>query len=403
MNNIENIEILTQKLLNETPENVHSVGYGFKEVDGKLTDELSIIFGVSEKRPLSSIPENEILPFEVSSNDGNVFSTDVIQIPQLSAYYCYADSNTVEPVSLHRQSRTSYIGGIRVSMDVIGQPGTASTGTMGLICKDTTDNTLVALTNAHVGVHAPRSASAQLSSFDNKQATIYQALPWSNQSTMKLKRYVPFSDTSNTIDAAVLAITNSSRVDTLTAFKQLNLDYGNVDFATTTEINGLVSNRNPVFKAGARTGPVGWPGSSPWGSDLCSLTATQIGASVNVAFEDYTGQYTIPFTTCIIYRGTNTVASDSGDSGSAVCALINNEWKVFGLTFAGAGSNNNDISVACRIDTICSTLQLTAWDGQTTALTNLNNESVKYVLGKSSSISFTEGNKTYWQTGLTII
>lgn len=403
MNDIQKIEKLTQKLLTETPENVHSVGYGFKEVGGKLTDELCIIFGVSEKKPLSSIPNNEILPSEIAFDDGIFFDTDVIQTPQLSAYYCYEDSNTVEPVSLHRQSRSSYIGGIRVSMDVIGQQGVASTGTMGLICKDTTDNTLVALTNAHVGVHTPRTASIQLSSFDNKQSTIYQALPWSNQSTMKLKRYMPFSNTSNTIDAAVLAITNSSRVDPLTAFKQLNLNYGNVEFANTSEINELVSNKNFIFKAGGRTGPVGWSGSSPWGSALCSLTATQIGASVNVAFEDYTGQYTIPFTTCIIYRGTNTVASDQGDSGSAVCALINNDWKVVGLTFAGAGSNDNDISVACRIDTVCSTLQLTAWDGQTTALTNLNNESVKYIQGKSSSAFFDDGDKRYWQTGLTVI
>ena len=96
MNNIENIEKLTQKLLQETPEYVHSVGYGFKEVDGKLTDELSIVFGVTEKKPISSIPQNEILPSTITTDDGNIFTTDVIQTPQAVAYpSCYAISDSV--------------------------------------------------------------------------------------------------------------------------------------------------------------------------------------------------------------------------------------------------------------------------------------------------------------------
>jgi hypothetical protein len=221
---------------------------------------------------------------------------------------------------------------------------------------------------------------------------------------------MPFSNSSNNIDAAVLAITNASFVNTLTAFKQLNLNYNqNLQFATTSEINGLVSNRNPIFKGGARTGPVGWPGSSPWGSSTCSLTATQLNFSTNVAFTDYTGTYTVPFNGCIVYRGTNTIASDDGDSGSVVCALFNPDsttlsaWKVIGLTFAAADPNDNAISVACRIDTVCATMQLTSWNGQSTALTNLNNETVKYVSGKSSTPYFDEDGKRYWQTSLTVI
>lgn len=405
MSNFQEIETLTQKLLQETPDNVHGVGYGFKEVNGQLTDELAVIFNVAKKEPLSAISTNEILPSTITTQSGETLQTDVVEMPLLSATYCYEDSNTIEPVSLHRASRTPYIGGIRVSIDDLGNPGFASTGTMGCICLDTSDNTLVGLTNAHVGVPAPRLASAQTNSFNNKLTVNYQALPWSFNSTMRLKRYMPFSTTSNTIDAAVLAITDSNQINTLSAFKQLNLNYSlNLPFATTSEINNLVINKNPIFKAGARTGPVGWPGSFPWGSELCSLTATQIGVSTNVQFEDYTGIYTIPFSTCIVYRGTNTVASDGGDSGSVVCALINpssttlSAWKIIGLTFAGAGSTNNSISVACRIDTVCNTMQLTSWDGQTTALTNLNNESLRYIAGKSSTPFFDENGKRYWQT-----
>jgi hypothetical protein len=407
MNNIENIEKLTQKLLQETPEYVHSVGYGFKEVDGKLTNELSIVFGVTEKKPLSSIPQNEILPSTITSEDGSIFTTDVIQTPQAVAYpSCYTISNSVEPVSLHRSSRTTYIGGTRISIDnPLDLGNTVFTGTMGLICKDLTDNTLVALTNAHVAAYTERVASLLSSSFSNRQTTVYQASPGTNPSTMKLKRYVPLLTDGNTIDAAVVAITNSSRVNTLTSFKQLNLNYGNLEFATTSEIDNLVINKNPIFKSGATTGPVGWPGSIPWGSQSCSLTATQVGVSLGVNFNGTV----LNFTSCLTYRGTFTVASSGGDSGSAVCALINPEsqslsaWKVIGLTFAGSDLGDNSPSYACRIDNICSTLQLTAWDGQTTALTNLGNERVKYVEGKSSEPFVIENGKKYWQTGLTVI
>lgn len=409
MNNIQNIEKITQKLLQETPEYVHSVGYGFKEVNGKLTDELSIVFSVTEKKPLSSIPQNEILPSSITTDDGTVFTTDVIQTPQAVAYpSCYTISNSVEPVSLHRTSRTTYIGGTRISIDnPLDLGNTVFTGTMGLICKDLTDNTLVALTNAHVAAYTERAASLLSSSFSNRQTTVYQAIPGTNPppSTMKLKRYVPLLTSGNTIDAAVVAITNSSRVNTLTSFKQLNLNYGNLEFATTSEIDNLVINKNPIFKAGATTGPVGWPGSAPWGSDSCSLTATQVGVSLGVNF----GGNVLNFTSCLTYRGTFTVASSGGDSGSAVCALINPEsqslsaWKVVGLTFAGSDLGDNSPSYACRIDNICSTLQLTAWDGQTTALTNLGKERVKYVEGKSDLPYIDEDNKRYWQTGLTVI
>lgn len=407
MNNIESIEKITQKFLKETPDYVHSVGYGFKEIGGNLTDQLSIIFSLTGKKPLADLSPNEILPSTITLDDGQILTTDVIEVPQVKAHpACYADSASIEPVSLHRSSRTTYIGGIRISIDNPANPGlSAFTGTMGLICKDLTDNTLVALTNAHVAAFTPRTASLEPSSFNNRQTKIYQSLPWSNNSSMRLKRYIPFSEFNNTIDAAVISLTSSSMINVLSSFKQLNLNYGNVEFATTEEINNLVINKNPIFKAGMRTGPVGWPGSAPWGSQTCSLTATQVGVSVSVNF----GNYTIPFNSCVLYRGTNTVASDEGDSGSAVCALINPEsqtlsaWKVVGLNFAGTGATDNNPAYACRIDNICSTLQLTAWDGQTTALTKLGNERVKYIEGKSNLPYVDEGNKRYWQTGLTVI
>lgn len=408
MNNLSN---LTTSLLTSTPENIHGVGYGFKEKKGQLTKELSIIFNVLEKKPLSAIPQNEILPATVTF-DGVTYTTDVIETPQVSANYCYADDSNALPVSLHMASRIPYVGGICISWPIPTQPGFASTGTMGLICVDTTDNSIVALTNAHVGVLEPRNVGATSlnapATFDNTRWTNYQSLPWSYLSTLSLKRYMPFAST-NTIDAAVLAVTGVSLINTLSSFKQLNLNYNqSLQFASVGEIDSLVVGGipagNPIFKAGRRTGPVGWPGSAPWGSEFCSVTATQLFYSTFVNF----GNLYFPFfTDTIVYKSNNIKASDSGDSGSAVCALYNRNsptlsaWKVIGLNFAGGGNVPNAVGIACRIDNICQTLQLTAWQGQPITVTNPTKEDIQYVDGKSSAPFITQNGKLYWQMGTT--
>jgi hypothetical protein len=407
---MNNISILTTKLYNETPDNVHGVGYGFKEKNGQVTNNLSIIFNVIEKKPLSAIAQNEILPSAVTSDEGVVYITDVVETPQMSAHYCYPDDPAQLPVSLHMAPRTPYTGGICISWPIPGQPGTASTGTMGCLCVDTTDDTIVALTNAHVGIPEPRSAAypGAPATFNNTQWINYQALPWSFLSVLSLKRYIPFTNTSNTIDAAVLAVTGTNLIDTLSSFKQLNLNYNqNLQFASTGEINSLVVGGvpagNPIFKGGRRTGPVGWPGSAPWGSEFCSVTATQLFYATGVNF----GTYTVPFSDTIIYRSNNIKASDSGDSGSAVCALYNQNspslsaWKVVGLNFAGGGEVPNAVALACRIDNICQSLQLTAWNGQPIALTNFNNQDIQYIAGKSNNPFVDINGKRYWQVGTT--
>ena len=406
MNDILN---LTTKLFNETPDSVHGVGYGFKERNGQITNELSIIFNVTEKKSLSALAQNEILPSTVITENGTTYITDVIEQPLLSANYCYADDPNVPPVSLHTASQTPYIGGIQISYLVPDQPGFASTGTMGCLCVDTTDNSIVGLTNAHVGVPYPRVATfpGGPTTFSNRLYINYQALPWSHTSTMRLKRYIPFNNTNNTVDGAVLAITDINQLNPLSSFKQLNLNYNlNLNFATGNEIDSLVVGGipagQPIFKAGKRTGPVGWPGSAPWGSDFCSVTATQLFYASNVNFG---GLYTVPFFDCILYRSTNIKASDSGDSGSVVCALYNQSnpalsaWKVIGLNFAGGGEVPNAVALANRIDNVCQNLQLTAWSGQPLTLTDLNKEDIIYVPGLSSVSFIDQNGKRYWQVG----
>ena len=64
MNN-NRLKQITQELNENTSNDIVSVSYGFKTVNGKLTNEKSIIFTVKEKKPIENIPQDELLPSSV--------------------------------------------------------------------------------------------------------------------------------------------------------------------------------------------------------------------------------------------------------------------------------------------------------------------------------------------------
>jgi hypothetical protein len=47
--NYDSLKQIIQKLYENTPDNVHSVSYGYKTTDGQVTDQLSIIFSVDNQ------------------------------------------------------------------------------------------------------------------------------------------------------------------------------------------------------------------------------------------------------------------------------------------------------------------------------------------------------------------
>jgi hypothetical protein len=53
---------------------VTSVSYGFKRVNGRMTDEVAIIFGVEKKRPLSELHPDDVLPLAIVG-----VKTDVVE------------------------------------------------------------------------------------------------------------------------------------------------------------------------------------------------------------------------------------------------------------------------------------------------------------------------------------
>lgn len=131
----------------------HSYGIGRKVVNGKTTNQLALRFYVDVKRSVERLAPEARLPAEVefvSRGTGNSerVITDVIESP--------APVFEIDPKLRHRPAP----GG--VSVDAIS--GTA--GTLGGWVWDTTDDTIVALSNHHVFGHVAGTNTIQPGPFD---------------------------------------------------------------------------------------------------------------------------------------------------------------------------------------------------------------------------------------------
>jgi len=62
---------------------VNRISYGKKTVSGSITDEDSFIFGVTQKKPIESLSEDEILPTYVTSGSVEI-KTDVVEVAPVS-------------------------------------------------------------------------------------------------------------------------------------------------------------------------------------------------------------------------------------------------------------------------------------------------------------------------------
>lgn len=131
----------------------HSYGIGRKVVNGKTSNQLALRFYVDVKRSVESLAPEARLPAEVefvSRGTGSTerVVTDVIESP--------APVFEIDPKLRHRPAP----GG--VSVDAIS--GTA--GTLGGWVWDTTDDTIVALSNHHVFGHVAGDNTIQPGPFD---------------------------------------------------------------------------------------------------------------------------------------------------------------------------------------------------------------------------------------------
>lgn len=417
MNNTEYLSLqqAIENLYLTTNDNINSVGYAYKIKENNTTDILSIKFSVNKKKNITELSPDEIIPKSINI-DGKEYLTDVIeQQLNLEAHACYSWNPADQSIMQHRSLVSVLQGGIS-----IGRPDQVSAGTLGLLCVDNIDRNIIGLTNNHVAIgngflnasrlqFNPNDPVSNTKYIDSNTSDMVQPGRYEGIQTQKIgpvKRYYPFSkDGVNYIDAAIIAITNNSLINA-TSFQQLNnlTDYI-PQFATTDEINSLLSNPKPkLYKSGRTTGFIG--------GTICPLEAVSVMETGPVGgYPPYSA--TVTFSDVIVYKFTQNNSSGRpmggvsipGDSGSAVLADFGDGvQKVVGLNFAGgsfaAGDPQGNVGIACRIDRVASILNIGPWNGNIRFANPLewtyyqDNDS-----NNANSRSIDINGATYWQIG----
>ena len=408
--------------------NVTSITYGTKITDGVDTGEPCITFGFLEKKPLSEIPDNELLPKTLNVNDKQV-KTDVVQreIPAAAISYCHSTDPTVEPVRQNNIKQRPLKGG---SSGITIGSGDA---TLGLLVRDKSDGQVVALSNNHVfggsnllGVfqHVNDNGGNNILSLSARQpgnppTNYYGSLNPADDYIGDSKRVVPIGDlnyrknpagfiSGTSCDACITSLNSYSLID-FTSVDVLGLNVpGPYKFATDYEITSLgdpasPNYKSPVFRSGRTLGPIGYPGNT----FSCKLSVIPWSFGIQLV-SGYSEQYSYFYNSFHIQGDVYSVAG--GDSGSAVFALLSSQsttlsaWKCIGVVFAAP---SNSLSCICsRITTVAEKLNIAPWDGNIPTITSetqtLYLSAQDYLPWDTSSYVTLSGRKFYQTGGLTI-
>lgn len=421
-----------EQLYLSTPESIHGVGLGIKTIGGGSTGIISIIFTVDKKLPLSELKPSEILPKTVTI-DGVDYATDIVERKRLDAHACYSTSDPdiarLQPARSGYSSLVPFRGGQEIlpfpyGWEDIYNP--YSVGTLGGFVVDNDDNKIVGITNAHVAIYDNRMLIASqrdvsqealdtYNSFEQQPffvfgdqhpgaITLYDS---NNDNILEyllvgkyIKRYKPlYNDQLNYVDCALLIMNpNVLSSDSYKVWQPIGSTDNNsfLSFASTAEIDSLLSINTFCYSTGSSSGPKGYGGSAS-----CRLVVDQLGFSSTINY----GGVALDFADIIIYRyedGSNG-PSIPGDSGALVLADIGGVKKIIGLNFAG-GSN---IGAMCRIDRVASAMNIKPWDSSVDVVRD-SVVSTPLCLRISPddprinnpTISF--NNKTYYQAGFTM-
>ena len=217
----EDLKQLTKEQTSNTNNNIVSVGYGYTEVGGKITNELGLVYTVKEKKPLDEIPEEERIPSEITYG-GEALPTDVVQstVRLVAASDCnpeFYEWRTNAPTN--RNSFRPLKGGVSIgNVDLL--PGYV--GTLGFVAIDNESNTLVGVSNNHVLVDdawiatSRTTTDAKTNAFrENGSLCVQPSEVGANSSNRVgvLKKYVPIDFFGNTVDGALIALDSKDLVN----------------------------------------------------------------------------------------------------------------------------------------------------------------------------------------------
>jgi len=382
--------------------NCKSVGYGYKYKNGVQTDDLSIIFTVEDKKPLNQLPELYIIPSLINIDNMSI-KTDVIENKnELKTLGCFNfDGSDVEINKL--RSNPFLLKPIKGGQEIIQFPTAwvannfggynIEIGTLGFFAIDNEDNKIVGVTNAHVACYEIKQNTDRdhyLYSLDDPAYNLYDARKWSPDNNLyrpglrviepteenpfntslpftAVKRYSAFKKPINYIDVALLVPNTqnlsffSSESNKVHTPESENLG-SYFPFATTNELDSLLSINPKVYSVGRTTGPKGWGN-----LDSCKLKIKTISFSARIGNVDRGVFFSTAFSDLITYEHVDSSlgAVGGGDSGSVLLAEINGVVKIIGLVFAGAiqpGQNIGNEGVACRIDRVAQEMNIRSWN-----------------------------------------
>jgi len=409
--NIEDIKLKVHELALSTP-NVNSVAYGYKFIGGEQTNELCIMYRVEQKKPLSELSDEEILPSEIAIGE-NTLRTDVYEIGVAAPLAC--NSNCAQVAGPSSVANRAYTRPLKGGLSITSTNEANYIGTMGFIGVHTETQTLVGVTDNHVTISdafytSERNLFGTIQNEYSPVDYVYQnGETGANPSYIvgRSLRYVPISKNNvNYVDGAIFSL-SASDIDLATSFKIVGYENYNtpLPFASTAEINNLLTTNPMLYSSGRSTGPKGGSSCPVRVFSLFSsivLPYTLQGTPTNVQFVD-----TISFVKPENDPSLTTICANPvypGDSGSALIADFGGVRKIIGLVFA-AGSVNGIFyfGYACRIDRVASELGIEAWDGTAKGYVNPASITYKTTYNGSSNKILSCGGKNYWQVGLTTL
>lgn len=432
--------MLTDELLLElenqfdnTPDYVIGVSYGFKKKNGQKTNQKSIIYKVVKKKPITEIPQNELIPQKLIVN-GQEYMTDVVEGTKSKFLNCFASE--ADPSIQRLRGVPNLLAPMRGGNEIVRMPdgwtGPELTnsdyivGTLGFFAVDNYDSKVVGITNSHVAcVHRIFCNERDIESENPEPYNSYDPRPWENilpttkiapscaawngsnltDASINIKRYMPVTLMGrNYVDCALLIMNSGNVPATANAFVdstsyQVWQPIGEPDytthmpFATTQELNSLLSSNPNLYSTGRTTGPKGW---SPVSS--CILRVTEVGVN-----EFISGEEGDTYWSDIIkmqYEDGVGLPARSGDSGSVVIADFSGTRKIVGLLFAG--NEAESYGLFCRIDRVAETMNIRAWDASY-VLNKTYPTATELIATQEANLGGTpnivQNGKHFWQSG----
>ena len=402
-------------LAKNSSDNCTSIGFGFKEVNGELTDERALIFRFKEKKPIADLLPSEIVPKTITVGN-ETLQTDVCQGEDRfvayeacpSSFYSWSSNSSLNPTGSTTPSQQSEIRPIKGGLQVRNQTK-GWVGTMGFVAVDNETNSIVGVTNAHVMTEIFFRANESGRGVENVYGDdIGQPSSSVSQQVGVTKRYVPVQGNTsggiNYVDGALFTL-DSSSINTSQSYQYYGLSFtGAPEFATTEEIDDLINNNYEFYSVGRTTGAKG-----EGVTKLKFLSYDTVYVNNNLTSST---ERLCRYDECISYiASANTTTNgngcyypiNSGDSGSALLANIDGNVKIIGLCFAGSTSGSADgyftIGRACRIDRVAEELNISAFTGQSINYSDTTIPQVHYEAGFSSLSAVTINGNKFHQLG----